>query len=527
MDSLMQFWHDWGGWLVAALLLAISLGFILRFALPALALGRELAGAVRALAALVDGKAPADPARIGREIMNTPRLTHLWREYSQTLHAVIDPRNPKAVAAWRATAMAEDFFTERALVDTPLKTEFYKHLPGILTGIGIIGTFTGLIAGLSHFEVSSNADTVRSSLHSLIQGVGHAFQVSAAAITLAMVATWVEKSLVTRRYRQVDQLTQLIDSLFDAGVGEEYLARLVRASEVSAAQSAHLQQAIVGELRQTMERMLAQQQEIAQRQQEMMATRVAEAVAKTMGGALQEPLRRISAALEKLEAGQGNALGGALEMALNQFSARLDSTFGQRQDGLESLLQRTASSMESAVAELGKMAGRLEQMGRGAVEQAAGSLSQAGRGVGDAAEAFAFTTTDLAASAASMSQAAKAIGQALGEQKEAAAAIARLVADLRDTASLVRREASLTGDLVARMEGAATALGRAGQEADDYLQRVSAVLGEAHGAFADNVEKTLARGNGQFQGQVAAAVEVLKGAIEELSDALQQEPGRR
>ena len=34
------------------------------------------------------------------------------------------------------------------MVDAPLRTEFYKHLPGILTGLGIIGTFSGLIIGL-------------------------------------------------------------------------------------------------------------------------------------------------------------------------------------------------------------------------------------------------------------------------------------------------------------------------------------------------------------------------------------------
>jgi hypothetical protein len=85
---------------------------------------------------------------------------------------------------WRSTTLAETFFTEQALIDTPLKTEFYKHLPGILTGLGIIGTFSGLIVGLIRFEVSGDADKVRSSLNGLIQSVGYSFIVSAAAITL-------------------------------------------------------------------------------------------------------------------------------------------------------------------------------------------------------------------------------------------------------------------------------------------------------------------------------------------------------
>ncbi|UCV01710.1 anti-phage ZorAB system protein ZorA [Dechloromonas denitrificans] len=524
MASLLQFWHVWSGWIVAAVLLAITLGFLLRFVLPALVLGQELAKAIKGLAAQ---SLPADPERIGREVMDSPRLRHLWREYTQTLHAIADPATPKAVAAWRATAMAEDFLTERALVDTPLKTDFYKHLPGILTGIGIIGTFTGLIAGLNHFEVSSNAELVRTSLRSLIQGVGQAFEVSAAAITLAMLVTWIEKSIVTRRYRQVETLVQRIDSLFDAGVGEEYLARLVRASEASAVQAGRLQQAIVGELRQGMAAMLAQQQQATLQHQEALASKVADAVAKTVASALHEPLARMTTAVERLGAGQGQAVGGALEKALNQFSGRLDDTFGQRQDGLESLLQRTANALEATVGELGKVAGRLELAGRGAVESAAGRLDNAGRGVGEAAEFFALSSGDMAASAAAMSQAANSVGQSLSDQRQLTASIALMVGDLRATIEHARREAALTGELVGRMEGAAATLGRAGHDADTYLQGISDVLAQAHAAFAENVERTLARGNGQFQQHVTGAVEALKGAIEELADALAQEPVRR
>ena len=43
--------------------------------------------------------------------------------------------------ALRATATAEAFFNAQYVVDGRLRTEFFKHLPGIFTGIGIIGTF--------------------------------------------------------------------------------------------------------------------------------------------------------------------------------------------------------------------------------------------------------------------------------------------------------------------------------------------------------------------------------------------------
>ncbi len=103
-------------------------------------------------------------------------------------------------------------------MDSPLQTHFFAHIPGILTGVGIIGTFTGLIAGLIGFDVSNPAQ-VQSELSQLVQTVGHAFLVSALAITLAMVFTWLEKSLLTGRYQQVEQLQQNLDSLFKPHAG--------------------------------------------------------------------------------------------------------------------------------------------------------------------------------------------------------------------------------------------------------------------------------------------------------------------
>jgi hypothetical protein len=139
-------------------------------------------------------------------------------------------------------------FTTEVLVDSRLATEFFKHLPGLFTGVGIIGTFWGLIQGLQAFKVSDDAGVVRTSLEGLMHHVSDAFLVSATAIIAAMVATFVEKMLVTALYRKAEELTFELDSLFESGAGEEYLARLVKASEDSADQSKMLKDALVTDL---------------------------------------------------------------------------------------------------------------------------------------------------------------------------------------------------------------------------------------------------------------------------------------
>lgn len=521
--SLNSFDLSAGAALVTVLLGLAALAFVIRFLYPALQLGRHLERVLRQLNPLT--RAPGqtvDVDAIGRTIMTQAPLAHLWREYRQTLHPVCD-NAPGGGITWRATAMAETFFTEQALVDIPLKTDFYKHLPGILTGLGILGTFAGLITGLTQFEISSQAEIVRASLRGLIQGVGHAFQVSAAAIALAMLLTWIEKTLITARYRQVARLVQCIDSLFDSGVSEEYLARLVQASETNARQSAELGQKIVHELRQSLQDMNQRQLQAFAQQQAQLSSTVAQAVAQ----ALREPMGRVAHAIEKTGSGQGEVMGQALETVLARFSERLNSSFGQRQEGLESLLTQTATALPLAVAELRRVAQKLEQAGRGSVETAADRLQSAGAGIDQASSTFASASTDLLSSANALNAAAHAATDIMQDHRAARDTFAHMLENLRATVDLARRDATLTSDLIHQLETAAERLAQAEHQAEDYLAGISRVLTEAHTAFAHNVEQTLQRSNSQFQRELATAVDYLRGAIEELGETLESATGRR
>lgn len=179
-----------------------------------------------------------DLSNIEQLAQNDPRLAQVWREYSQALESLQQLESSAASMSgkWQASSHADLYFTEQVLVDTPLQSNFYKHIPGILTGVGIIGTFTGLIAGLVGFDVS-NPERVQAELSQLVQTVGHAFLVSALAITLAMVFTWIEKSVLTGRYRQVEELQQALDTLFTPQGGTSSVERLTLATEMQAALS--------------------------------------------------------------------------------------------------------------------------------------------------------------------------------------------------------------------------------------------------------------------------------------------------
>ncbi|MBF0160069.1 MAG: anti-phage defense ZorAB system ZorA [Magnetococcales bacterium] len=298
--------------------------------------------------------------------MRLETLVYLWHEYEETLHKqtqVDEGTGQDRIIHYRATALAETFFTQQALVDTYLKTEFFKHLPGILTGIGIIGTFLGLITGLSNFNISNPAQ-VQHELGKLINTVGDAFNVSATAITIAIVFTFIERLWVTFCYHQVEKIAQLIDSLFDAGVGEEYLQRIVMASESQVTQALQIKEALVVDLKEIMATFTQRQIDAHASHANQISDRVGEAIAKHMGG----PMAEIASSVKGVSTNQGEAVHQLLSDVLVQFSERLENTFGGQLHGMNDILKETSSVMRGTAEKFALLASDMNSAGKGAVD---------------------------------------------------------------------------------------------------------------------------------------------------------------
>ena len=121
-------------------------------------------------------------------------LHHAWKNYETSFHEIKETIDGEdVIVASRATVSSEIFFSQSVIIDTPLRVEFYKHLPGIITGVGILATFTGLLFGLFAFDPAGNPSKVQDSLALLLRGVGEAFLASGLAIATAMLITWRNK----------------------------------------------------------------------------------------------------------------------------------------------------------------------------------------------------------------------------------------------------------------------------------------------------------------------------------------------
>lgn len=283
-----------------------------------------------------------------------PELKHAWNEFADSLHPQHElVGSEEKTFKMRATAPSASFFSEQQLVDIPLNTEFFKHLPGILTGVGIIGTFYGLMIGLNHFDPST-PEQVTSSVNNLLHDVLYAFLGSAVAIFASIVITWLEKLSLAKCYKYLEKFTASIDKLYISGVGEEYLASLVKSSTESATQARHLKESLVTDLRDMLLHLTESQKIENERLANTLSNtyresgaQFADQVSGAIENSLKSPLEKIAGAVQTASGDQSGMVQNMLQDVLTAFMAKLDTTFGQQFTNLNDMMGQTVGAIQT------------------------------------------------------------------------------------------------------------------------------------------------------------------------------------
>lgn len=362
---MLDFWSHLTGTAFITALSAISLvlffHFLWQYVLRGIRLRlqlRELAGKVRALKDRSRDQLRSD---LG-SLFEKTSVAHAWREYNDTLHEQLDlVDGQRRFSDIRATVPADAFINLESIVDPRLGAEYFRHLPGLFTGLGIIGTFSGLIAGLISFKPNVEVEALKIGLGDLFQHVQGAFYFSAFAISLAMLVTLIEKWLYSSCAKWVGEITVGLDSLFRAGVGEEYLSGLLRASQENATQTRQLKESMVDDLKVLLTNLTERQIEASQRMSSDIGQHIRES--------LKDPLSSLAETVRQASGQQATAAGQVLENLMTAFMAQMKESLGGQIGDLSALMQQTAQSLSSVEASMRSM---IEDMRRTSSESSAG-----------------------------------------------------------------------------------------------------------------------------------------------------------
>ena len=133
----------------------LFIDFLWRFALRGMKLRQRLTKLNRSIAKL---KKPVNPSDLNKIFAKQDHISLLWTEFSETLHYQSQLPGPSdQIPTVRATVPADVFFSGQSVVEGHLYAEYFKHVPGILTGIGIIGTFYGIVQGLHVYALNTSS----------------------------------------------------------------------------------------------------------------------------------------------------------------------------------------------------------------------------------------------------------------------------------------------------------------------------------------------------------------------------------
>ncbi len=105
---------------------------------------------------------------------------------------------------------AIEFFNDSTVFSKNGIIKFCLFLPGILVGIGILGTFVGLTSGISGFDTGSTPK-IQNSIKNLLSGMGTAFVSSIWGMALSILFTVIEKWQLNSVSKNLSDLYMKLD----------------------------------------------------------------------------------------------------------------------------------------------------------------------------------------------------------------------------------------------------------------------------------------------------------------------------
>ena len=311
---------------IVGLLIFISVSFFI-FSLVKFIQSR---GNTSAYFSLIKGMNQSELAEKRRDIKNKAAqkkeyFGRLWREFDESL---VLHRDEEGSYRLSNTLDAAHFFNTHSLARGLTENRLLAAVPGLLTAVGVIGTFAGLQMGLAGIDLSSD-DVVRlkDGIRNMIQGASIAFLTSLWGIALSVLFNFSEKLMERSVRRQITRLQNHIDFLYPRINAEQSLVEIADTSKIGT------------------ETMQGLAEQIGYKMQEAMV-QAGESISTGLKDSLQEIL---SPALEKMSTDAQTGSERALESMLERFM----EGFGQAGENQRKMMNDSSENVQQAVSQLG------------------------------------------------------------------------------------------------------------------------------------------------------------------------------
>ncbi|MCE5342109.1 MAG: MotA/TolQ/ExbB proton channel family protein [Eubacteriales bacterium] len=102
---------------------------------------------------------------------------------------------------------AQEYINEDTVIYKPGHAQLAEMIPSLLTSLGILGTFMGLMQGLTNLDLGNAANTI-SSIPTLLGGMTFAFATSVAGISCSLCFNMVNRIAVGHAFKALDSFDE-------------------------------------------------------------------------------------------------------------------------------------------------------------------------------------------------------------------------------------------------------------------------------------------------------------------------------
>ncbi len=451
-------------------------------------------------------------------VRSVKRLRHAWQEFAESL---ILPREGEPLRV-RNTQEPSAYFNDATVVQPIIHNRFFDTVPSHLVGLGILGTFLGLAAGVGLASSGLKAEDpkqVQEALSTLLSGASLAFVTSIFGLGSSIVFLFLERTSVGSVHRSLDRWVSRLEACVELVTPEQIALEQLEQEKRQTKQLENFSDQLVFSLEQAFDSVAAER--------------------------LAPSLEKVVHAIEGLRVDRADTNQAGIERLVREFLDKLSQSTGQEMQQIQTTLQTLGGRLTEVTESLREASrGFGEQIaGAGAQIQASGRTTAEGlvmsiRPFGEAIERFERATTGqaelatrvegmtngLRAAAETLLEAHRGFQASLEPSRAVAASLeatgSRLAGAVEEARRLTEQASGTANAITAEQEKISAAwqdYERRFQDVDQALLRAFEQIDLGLQAYAEKVRQF----HLEIDQQMSKAIQMLAAHTAELVDAVE------
>jgi ABC-type transporter Mla subunit MlaD len=158
--------------------------------------------------------------KMHKKISATECLKTPWDAYQRSMQLPNEhfQLNEGEAPSLRNTMQVKSIFNMEEIIERQINIRLFTSVPNMLTGLGLLFTFVGLVIGISGASSglsSADAEAARQSLNPLLKGASIAFSTSIVGIICSMIFSIIEKNRFFKLENEVKQFSSYLATHID------------------------------------------------------------------------------------------------------------------------------------------------------------------------------------------------------------------------------------------------------------------------------------------------------------------------